>query len=169
MFRRPPRPRRAVEEADSNPVGPSLTPDTSDDLRVLLDEVDAAARAVYALHGLPSIPGHYRQAPESDAWEPLGAALSPAEKWTLLDQHPLNQGWRYASLEQLGQRSTIPDVRYASALMSACQGLRLRLETGMALSAQDLADAIRLGAAWRRLTEAGQSRSDLIFTAPDEE
>ncbi|MNF18069.1 hypothetical protein D3C80_2219470 [compost metagenome] len=52
--------------------------------------------------------------------------------------------------------------------MSACQGLRLRLETGMALSAQDLADAIRLGAAWRRLTEGAQSRSDLIFTAPDE-
>ncbi|MFK0298059.1 hypothetical protein ACIQTU_02455 [Brevundimonas sp. NPDC090276] len=168
MFLRPPRSRPAVEEAHGDAASPLLTPEESDDLRALLDEVDAAALAVYALHDLPSAPGHYRQAPDSGAWEHLGGALSPAEKWDLLNQHPINHGWRYASLERLGARSTIPDVRYASGLLAACQGLRLRLDTHMALSSQDLADAIRLGAAWRRLTEGVRSRSDLTFTAPDE-
>lgn len=167
MFRRPPRPQHAVEETNRD-ASRLLAPEASSDLRALLDEVDAAALDVYALHGLPSAPGHYRQARDGGAWVHLGGALSPGEKWELLNQHPVNQGWRYASLELLGSRSTIPDVRYASALLSACQGLRLRLDTHMAPSPQDLADAIRLGAAWRRLTESVQSRSDLTFTAPDE-
>ena len=38
----------------------------------------------------------------------------------------------------------------------------------MALSAQDVADAIRLGAAWRRLADAGQTRTPLKFQNPDQ-
>ena len=146
----------------------SPQPEADDDLRRMLGEVETAALAVYAFHGLPHAPGHYRQAPGAETWEHLAVALSPAEKWALLEQHPASQGWRYASLEQIGARSDIPDVRYASGLLSACQGLRQRLDEGMALSAQDVADAIRLGAAWRRLADASQTRTPLKFQNPDQ-
>lgn len=137
------------------------SPEASEDLRRLLDEVDAAAQAVYAIHHLPGAPGHYRQPVGAETWEHLAAYLSPAEKWALLDQDPTDQGWRYASLEQIGAQSAFADVRYASGLLSACRGLRSRLDGGMALSAQDVADAIRLGAAWRRLADGDQSRPRL--------
>lgn len=150
---------------------PSLASDAGEDgetLRALLDRVDAAALAVYAFHQLPSRPGHYRQAPGLGTWEHLGNDLTPAQKWALMDVGPTEQGWRYSSLEQLGARSPVADVRYASSLLAACQGLRQRLDEGAPLTAQDVADAIQLGAAWRRLSEVNQTRSHLKFLAPDE-
>lgn len=165
MFGRSPR-RQAVEETRAAAADSLAT--TTADLRALLDEVSAAALTVYALHGLPCAPGHYRQPPGTADWEHLGDALSAEEKWALLDRGPAGQGWRYASLEQIGARAVVADVRYASGLLSACQGLRQRLKDGTPLSPQDLADAVRLGATWRRLTDAVQTRSDLRFQAPDE-
>ena len=170
MFRRPSRRQASVEKIVDDRVASPPSSDANGNLRALLDEVDATALAVYAVHDLPSTPGHYRRSPDGAAWEHLGAALSPAEKWAMLEEHPTDQGWRYASLEQIGARSDIAAVRYASGLLSACQGLRLRLDEGMAISAQDVADAIRLGAAWRRLmADTGPGRSHLKFLAPEDE
>ena len=158
MFRRPPRRQTSVGESGAVAAA---SPESGDDLRDLLAEVETAALSVLADHGLPGVPGHYRQTPGSDEWEHLGDDLSPTEKWALLDQRPSD---RYASLEQIGARSSIAEVRYASGLLSACKGLRLRLDEGMTLSAQDVADAIRLGVAWRRLGENDASlRSPLRF------
>ncbi|HUH09023.1 MAG TPA: hypothetical protein VLZ73_00595 [Brevundimonas sp.] len=169
MFRRPSRRRHAAEEARIDIDRSSPPSAATDDLHPLLDEIESAALAVYALHGLPHAPGHYRQAPGTDAWEHLGHSLSPADKWTLLNQRPADQGWRYASLEQIGGRSPLGAVRHASGLLAACQGLRQRLNENTPLSAQDVADAIRLGAVWRRLLDASQPRSHLQFLAPDED
>ena len=79
--------------------------------------------------------------------------MSPAEKWALIDASPEGGRWRYAAYEDLGARSAVPAVRQASALLAACQGLRQRLADRAVISAQDLADSIRLGEAWRRLVE----------------
>ncbi len=169
MFRRPPRRQASVEEGGA--VAASSQPsEARDDLRGLLDQVEATALGVFALHGLPSASGHYRQPPGSERWEHLAHALTPAEKWALLDENPTDQGWRYASLEQIGARSTIADVRHASGLLSACRGLRLRLDESTAPSPQDVADAIRLGVTWRRLAESGSSaRTPLQFHSPDQD
>jgi len=168
VFRRPSRRQTAIEEGGAV-AALSQSPEAGDDLRGLLTQVEATALGVYALHGLPSIAGHYRKSPGSEQWDHLGHALSPSEKWALLDQHPAEPGWLYASLEQIGARSPIADVRFASGLLSACQGLRLRLDEGVTLNAQDVADAIRLGAAWRRLTENDCPRTSLRFHRPDQD
>lgn len=124
-----------------------------DDLLSLLQAIEAAAGAVYGRHGLPQRPGHYRRPADGGSWELLGEALSPAEKWALIDASPEGDRWRYAGYEVLGARSDIPAVRQASALLAASQGLRQRLTDRAVISAQDLADSIRLGEAWRRLVE----------------
>lgn len=107
---------------------------------------------VYGRHGLPQQPGHYRRPAEGGAWEPLGGQLSPAEKWSLINSLDGTR-WRYAAHEALGATSDVAVVRQASAILAACQGLRQRLVEQTLISHQDLADAIRLGDAWRRLDE----------------
>ena len=146
-------------------------PQTStDELLPLLQTIEAAASEVYGCHGLPQHPGHYRRSASSPAWESLGDALSPAEKWALINAAPEGERWRYAAYEALGAHSDRPAVRQASALLSACQGLRQRLAQRTAITPQDLADSIRLGEAWRRLVEdAGfADPGPLHFLPPDE-
>lgn len=142
------------------------------DLLSLLQAIETAAGRVYGRNGLPQQPGHYRRSADSDAWERLADALTPAEKWALISA-PDSGHWRYSAYEALGEASDIPAVRHASALLAACQGLRQRLSERSAISAQDLADSIRLGEAWRRLVEeAGPiatSPSALKFSPPDEQ
>lgn len=142
------------------------------DLLSLLQTIEAAAGAVYGRHGLPQRPGHYRRPADGGAWELLGEALSPAEKWALIDASPEDRRWRYAAYEVLGARSAVPAVCQASALLAACQGLRQRLADRAVISAQDLADSIRLGEAWRRLVEEAAhddaSYPPLKFLPPQE-
>lgn len=163
--------RRAESLGERSNERPEAAAST-DDLLTLLRAIEAAAGEVYGRHGLPQRPGHYRRPADSDAWEPLGDALSPAEKWTLIDTAPEGGRWRYAAYEALGARSDVPAVRQASALLAACQGLRQRLAERSLISPQDLADSIRLGEAWRRLAEdAGHSEpaaTPLHFLPPDE-
>lgn len=125
----------------------------TDDLLSLLQAIETAAGEVYGRHGLPQRPGHYRRPAEGGAWEPLGDTLSPAEKWALINTAPGVGRWRYAAYEALGAHADSAAVRQASALLAACQGLRQRLADRAIISAQDLADSIRLGEAWRRLVE----------------
>lgn len=143
-----------------------------DDLLCLLRAIETAAAEVYGRHGLPQSPGHYRRPADSDAWEPLGDALSPAEKWALINDAPEGARWRYAAHEALGTHSDFPAVRQASALLAACHGLRQRLAQRAAITPQDLADSIRLGEAWRGLVEDvvydQATLEPLHFLPPDE-
>lgn len=126
-------------------------PAVSHDLDVLLRAIEQTALRLYDRHGLPTTSGHYRSPASEEAWTPLGAQLSADERWTMIQESPEGQ-WRYASLETIGARSEHPDVRQASAILSACAGLRQRLD-GRPPTPQDLADSIRLGAAWRTLDQ----------------
>ncbi|HEY1071598.1 hypothetical protein [Brevundimonas sp.] len=164
--------RRRSESSGERPSERAETTTAIDDLLDLLRMIEAAAGAVYGRHGLPQRPGHYRRSADSHAWEPLGDALSPAEKWALIDAAPKGGRWRYAAHETLGAHSDIAAVRQASALLAACQGLRKRLADRAIISPQDLADSIRLGQAWRRLVEDGgqgaPAAAPLHFLPPDE-
>ena len=121
------------------------------DLLSLLEPIEAAAGQVDGRHGLPQSPGHYRRPAEGGAWEPLGLALTPAEKWALIGGASDGGRWRYCAYEALGAHSDLPAVRQASAILAACQGLRMRLAERSIIGPQDLADSIRLGEAWRHL------------------
>lgn len=124
----------------------------------LLQAIEASATRVYSRHGLPQQPGHYRRPAAGGAWEQLGGQLSPAEKWALINS-PDGTRWRYAAHEALGATSDVAVVRQASAILAACLGLRQRLAEQTLISHQDLADAIRLGDAWRRLDEDNDAPS----------
>lgn len=143
-----------------------------DDVLGLLRAIETAAAEVYGRHGLPQSPGHYRRPADSDAWEPLSDALSPAEKWALINDAPEGARWRYAAHEALGVHSDFPAVRQASALLAACHGLRQRLAQRAAITPQDLAVSIRLGEAWRGLVEDviydQATLEPLHFLPPDE-
>lgn len=143
------------------------------DLLSLLQTIEAAAGQVYGRHGLPQRPGHYRRPADSDAWEPLGDALTPAEKWALVGAASDSGRWRYSAYEALGAHSDVAAVRQASAILAACQGLRQRLAEHSVIAPQDLADSIRLGEAWRHLVEDashGQlAATTLHFLPPDED
>lgn len=127
-------------------------PDGIDDLLAELAVMETAARQVYARHGLPDQPGHYRRKGEDTAWEKIADRLSPAEKWAIMEAAPAQAGWRFSSMEAIGARSDIVEVQRAAALLEACRGLRQRLTGDAPISPQDLVDAIRLGAAWRQLS-----------------
>lgn len=141
-----------------------------DDLRALLQGIEQAALGLYARHGLPTAPGHYRSRAPDVEWEALGTHLSAADRWAMINDSA-ESGWRYASLEGLGARSEHADARQASAILSACNGLRQRL-AGRTITAQDLADSIRLGAAWLSLDAAAASapgsNTPLAFRPPDD-
>ena len=140
----------AKEAADRRGRAASAT--GHDDLLAQILVVEAAAADVYARHGLPDQVGQYRRRNETEAWERLAGEMPPAEKWALIQSMPTGAGWRFASLAGVGAQSPVAEVRQASAILAACQGLRQRLAEQTPISAQDLADSIRLGAAWRRLS-----------------
>lgn len=152
MFGRFGRRRFASSATEGRDAGPEAAAATAD-LLSLLQTIEAAAGQVYARHGLPQHPGHYRRPAEGGAWEPLGDALTPAEKWALVEAASDHGSWRYCAHEALGAHSDSPAVRQASAILAACQGLRQRLADHAVITPQDLADSLRLGEAWRRLSD----------------
>ena len=144
--------RRRFETPPQNLTSEEPEADPSrTDLLSLLEAIEVAAGQVYSQNGLPQSPGHYRRPAEGGAWEPLGDALTPAEKWALIGADSDGCRWRYCAYEALGAHSDLPAVRQASAILAACQGLRLRLAERSIIASQDLADSIRLGEAWRHL------------------
>lgn len=145
--------RRAVPMASppSDPVtAPAAFAPAADALSRLLDQVEAGALAVYDQHGLPTRVGHYVREPEGGDWRFIAEHLSPTRRFELMLEHPPEQGWRFARLEDLGARHpNHPEVEVASELLNAVSRLRANRN---AASADDLAEAIRLGQAWRALT-----------------
>jgi len=165
--------RRRTEAPAAEQTGDEPPEAATADLLSLVLAVETSARHVYSRHGLPQRRGHYRRPAEGGAWELLGEGLTPAEKWALIADASDSGGWRYAAYEALGAHSEIPIVRQASAILAACQGLRQRLADRAVISPQDLADSLRLGEAWRRLTEdvshEALATAPLHFLPPDED
>ncbi len=138
----------------------------------VMAEIEALALTVYATHGLPTQPGHYRRGPTSDRWLYLGDKLDAGVKWAMVLEHPPEQGWRHANLEEIGRFPGAPDVLGAAArLLSTCRHLKARLrgaEPGD--PGDDIEMAIRLGSEWRALSEsvAVRGTSRLKLSAPSD-
>lgn len=118
-----------------------------------IDAIEAAALAIYVRHDLPGEIGHYQRADHQAPWEKLEDALTPEQRWAMVQAAPEGEGRRFASSADLGVDSPVPEVRRAAAILAACRGLRQRLAEAAGFTAQDLADAIQLGAAARRLED----------------
>lgn len=139
----------------------------------MMTEVEATALKVYGQNGLPTRPGHYRRGPDAEEWEFLAEQVEADLRWALVLERPTGSGWRYATLEDLGQfKGASGDVRAASALLATCRHLKSRM-TGREPGnpGDDIDTAIRLGADWRRLQEAleGKEKSRLKLTTPGDE
>jgi hypothetical protein len=143
-----------VEEAPtSSDEGEGFSPEVagSDDLARLLDMIEALAARIYADHGLPAEPGHYRRTDEGDDWSLVSRNLSPAEKFDLILAAKDQDRVRYAAYDRIGAQHDSPLVRKAAALVAASRGLRHRLEIQAPITAQTLADAVRLGGLYQVL------------------
>ena len=133
--------------SDSDPFAAPDRPARADALSLALSEMEAAATEVYALHGLPTRPGHYERGPRARRWRFIAEHLTPQERFERALAHPREAGWRFARLENLGERSNRPDLAAASALLTLAA--RLRQARHGPLGADDLLTAMELGATWR--------------------
>ena len=153
--------------ATSDPFTPPADfepPPEDDALSLLLGEIQAGALAVYDRHGLPTRLGHYVFDPADGEWRFIAERLSPARRFELMLEHPPEQSWRFARLEDLGARHRDhPEVEVASELLNAVSRLR---QNRASASADDLAEAIRLGQAWRALTGPHQE-PETLAAEPD--
>jgi len=134
----------------------------------VLSQIEQTALEIYAEHGLPTRPGHYRRGRRARTWTWLGEHLTPEARWAAIMERPPEEGWRYGVLADLG-RTGPPEVRAAADLLARCAFLRERRPAGPA-TAEDLDLAIRLGADWRTL-QRGRVRigaDRLKLTPPDE-
>ncbi len=138
-------PREAEREAEAQSALP-------EPLAGMLAEIEASARGLYEQHGLPTRPGHYRREPGGVTWTFLASDLPVEERWRMVLEQPPEHGWRYARLEDIGLiENRNPETVQASRLLSSCGRLRRRVEGLDAGSpAEDIAEALRLGAEWAR-------------------
>ncbi|MBD3836767.1 hypothetical protein [Brevundimonas sp.] len=112
-----------------------------------LSEMEAAAHEVYALHNLPTRPGHYERPPRARRWRFIAEQLTPEQRFQRALDQPRQAGWRFGRLEDLGAHSNKPDLAAASDLLRLAR--RLREARDGPLLAEDLLTAMELGAIWR--------------------
>ena len=121
----------------------------------VMAKVEKLALQVYGAHNLPTEPGHYRRGPSSDSWVYLGENIDSEMRWAMVLQHPPQEGWRYATLEDIGRFPGAPAELLAAAnLLATCRHLKSRLlgrEPGE--PGDDIETAIRLGVDWRELQD----------------
>lgn len=134
---------------------PSASERQDSPISVLLSQIEAAACAVYARNDLPDRRGHYARSSTTGAWRFVSEALSAEERWALFNAQRPGSGWRFGTLEDLGDKPDNPaEVRQAAQALRNCHALRTRLAEGGSPSLGDeLEAAIRLGSAWRQLAE----------------
>ena len=162
--RRRSAPPAPVEADPFTPPADFEPPPEDDPLSLLLAEIQAGALAVYDRHGLPTRLGHYVRDPADGEWRFIAERLSPTRRFELMLEHPPEEGWRFARLEDLGARHRDhPEVEVASELLNAVSRLR---QNRASASADDLAEAIRLGQAWRALT-APRPEPGTVPAAPE--
>lgn len=131
--------------------GASETP--ASPISALLSDIEAAACAVYARHGLPDRQGQYARSPKAEGWRFLSQDLTAEERWAFVTAQRPGSGWRFGALEDLGEQAAMPDeVRRAAGVLRACARVRNRLaEGGSASLGEELEAAIQLGAQWRQM------------------
>ncbi len=121
----------------------------------IMAKVEKLALQVYAANHLPIEAGHYRRGPTSDGWVYLGEQIDAEVRWAMVLQHPPEEGWHYATLEDIGRFPGAPTELLAAAnLLSTCRHLKARLlgrEPGE--PGDDIETAIRLGVDWRELQD----------------
>lgn len=138
----------------------------------IMAKVEKLALQVYAQHDLPTQPGHYRRGPASDGWVYLGEHVDAEMRWAMVLTSPPEDGWRYATLEDIGRYPGAPaELQAASNLLATCRHLKSRLlgrEPGEA--GDDIETAIRLGVDWRELQDLISSgeTSRLKLTTPSD-
>ncbi|WGM29879.1 hypothetical protein [Brevundimonas sp. NIBR11] len=138
----------------------------------IMAKVEKLALQVYAEYGLPTQPGHYRRGPSTDGWVFLGEHIDAGMRWSMLLSNPPEQGWRYATLEDIGRFSGAPaELQAASNLLATCRHLKQRLlgrEPGE--PGDDIETAIRLGVDWRELQDliSWRETSKLKLTTPSD-
>jgi hypothetical protein len=127
-----------------------------DALSGLLADIERLALEVYGEHGLPTRRGHYRRGPRAARWAFVSERLSPSERFAMVLERPPERGWRFGTLEDLGaHEATQPELVQAARLLKGCGRIRLGLRGVGDLSPADaLAEAVRLGAEWRALSDA---------------
>lgn len=119
----------------------------------MLSEMEAAACAVFADHGLPDRPGEYALSPRSTTWRYLSESLTAEERWALVLAQKEGSGWRFGTLAVLGDQPDSPAaVRRAAQVLKSCAQLRASLAQGGSADLDEtLQAAIGLGAVWRQL------------------
>jgi len=133
----PPSGGSTREAGEGGPADPFSKDDA---LTKRLAAIEAAALRVYAAHGLPTTPGHYRRGPRAKAWTFLGSDLTPAQRFALVLERPPEKGWRYGTLDRLGADETAADLAEAARHLSLCRTLRERRAAG------EIDDAVLLAA-----------------------
>lgn len=108
-----------------------------------LAAIEARALKVYARHGLPTRPGHYRRGPRAAKWSWLAEDLDPADRWALVLEKQAGSGWRFGTLETLGAGDPRLAVAAAARDLTDCRLVREGLE-GLA-GPEAIEAALRLG------------------------
>ena len=145
--------RRDPEDAAFDPFAAAGDRPTAqaDAFAALLFEVERAALAVYARHGLPIEPGHYHRAPGAEDWSLIAETLTADQKFALAADHPREAGWRFAARDDLGTAyPQTPELVQASGALAGCAWLRA--QRGVAAT-EALASALKLGALWRDMVQ----------------
>lgn len=124
----------------------------------MLGRIRQDALVVHAARGLPTLPGHYAMLPDRKQWTFVAETLTPEERWSMVERYPPEAGWRFSTLEHLGQND--PDERIAAA--SRVLGLARSIERSKAPGAltSALERALALGAEWQALTAGTRSPND---------
>lgn len=135
-------------------------------------EVEASALEVYAAHNLPTQHGHYQRAPGAAEWTWLAEEVPAELRWAMVLERPPEQGWRYATLEDIGRfPGASAELLAAANLLSDCRHLKDRL-TGREPGepGDDIQTAIRLGFEWYALKDAmaWKEKARLKLTTPSD-
>lgn len=158
---RAPEPDAVKDDWGSNPQ--SSDPDPLD---LLLLDIERDALAVYAANDLPTRTGHYARAPGDRAWQFVAERMTPEDRWGLLDEYPPQEGWRFATLQTLGQHE--PDGSHAAAaagLLDDCFTLRASPQARHEATMLLLERSIRLGAAWQSLAQGARNEPEPVEIA----
>ncbi len=116
----------------------------------LLDRIRDDALVIYAHHDLPTWPGHYVRARGENRWTFVAESMSSEDRWGMLAQYPPEDGWRFASLEDLGLDAEDEQLAAAARVLGHARAIA-RVDPRDPIQAA-LERAVALGAEWQALT-----------------
>lgn len=147
---RAPNDQDAIDEIDRWTAAQARSVDNA--LSGLLGDMEADALLIYEAAGLPTRPGHYARAPGEREWQFVARTLLPQDRWTLVQDYPPEEGWRFATLGTLGLHEPAGSPAIGAArVLCECQSLRDSPEARHEATSALLERSVRLGAAWSEL------------------